>query len=172
MSARYAGCLTIDGSTTPSDQVLDGPGSADGRGRRWIEFGWQPLGAPDSDGDDATRPRHVPEVYVTDHRAARILSALLAVGVAIGTIFWWFAATDRFDVPSMVCAGCAPPEWFRWLQLIVAMVGIVVAVVQVVYFLNFAVRGVVWRRWRGVAIAFGTLAGAYTLLWWIGRVSF
>lgn len=104
---------------------------------------------------------------MTDHQAARLLSAVLAVGVGVGTVFWWLEATDRFDVPSLVCAGCAPPDWLRWSQLIVAALGIVAAVIQIVYFVNFAVRGVVWRRWRGVTIAFGTLAGVYTLLWWI-----
>ena len=166
--------MTIDGRTTPSEQEPDGPRAADHRRRRRIELGWQPVGDPTlGSGDaDAGRRRHLPELYVTDHLAARILSALLAIGSAIGTVFWWLAAADRFDVPSLVCPGCAPPDWFRWLQLIVAAVGIIAAVVQVVYFLNFALRGVVWRRWRGVAIAFGTLAAAYTLMWWIDRIWF
>lgn len=147
--------------------------SSDDRGRRWIEAGWQPVGDATREVDgDADRLRRVPELYVTDHRAARVLSAVLAVGVAVGTAFWWSAAADRFDVPTLVCAGCSPPDWLRWAQLILAVVGIVAAAVQVAYFLNFAARGVVWRRWRGVAIVFGTLAGSYTVLWWVQQLWF
>lgn len=155
-----------DGRTTPGEPA------ADHRKRRWIELGWQPIGDTSVPNDDQAAPRRwrLPELYVTDHTAARILSTFLAIGVAIGTAFWWPAAVDNFDVPPLVCADCVPPDWFRWSQLIIAIVGIVAAVVQVVYFLNFALRGVVWRRWRAVAIVFGALAAAYTLMWWIDRI--
>lgn len=170
-SVRYAENLIDDGQITADGQATDPLVTAEARRGRWIELGWQTIGDPPVGDDerDAGR-RRLPELYVTHHRAARILSAVLAVGVTIGTVFWWREAITQFDVPVLVCADCAPPDWFRWTGLIVAVAGIAAAVIQVVYFLNFAVRGVVWRRWRGVAIAFGTLAAAYTLMWWGERL--
>lgn len=166
--------MTSDGTTSAQidpDEAARPPTGDGRRGFGWIELWWQPVGElPDGAEAGSEERRRSPELHVTDHRAAQFLTLALAVLVAAGTVWWAFAAASTFEVPPLVCAGCAPPDWFRWLHLAVAVVGIAAAVVQIAYFISFAVRGVVWRRWNTVTIALGALAAAWTAMQWIDRL--
>lgn len=133
---------------------------------KWpVAFGKQPIA--ERNGSDGQQVWSVPELYVTGHKGARALTALMAVGIAVGVIFWVREARERFEVPALVCAGCAPPEWFRWTQLLLAAVGIAAALAVLAYMVHFTVREIVWRRWRGVSITFGVLAATWTIMWWL-----
>jgi hypothetical protein len=109
--------------------------------------------------------RGVPELYVKSSRLARIGAALLTAFVAIGTARWAWTAYELSRPPELVCAGCAP-DWYRWTQLVLAIAGIIVALVTMAYLAYFASTGRIWRRWRGVAMTFGILAASWTALWW------
>jgi hypothetical protein len=109
--------------------------------------------------------RGVPELYVKSPRLARIGVALLTAFVAIGTARWAWTAYELSRPPELVCAGCAP-DWYRWTQLVLAIAGIIVALVTMAYLAYFASTGRIWRRWRGVATTFGILAASWTALWW------
>lgn len=109
--------------------------------------------------------RGVPELYVKSPRLARIGAALLTAFVAIGTARWAWTAYELSRPPELVCAGCAP-DWYRWTQLVLAIAGIIVALVTMAYLAYFASTGRIWRRWRGVATTFGILAASWTALWW------
>lgn len=106
-----------------------------------------------------------PEVYVESPRVARIGAALLAVFVAAGTVRWVWAAAALFDPSELACAGCATADWYRWTQLVLALAGIAAAAVTVAYLTYFAATERIWRRWRAVAMTFGALAAAWTILW-------
>jgi hypothetical protein len=111
--------------------------------------------------------RRVPELYIKSPRLARIGAALLAAFVAIGTARWAWVAKRLFRPPELVCEGCAPADWYPATQLILAVLGIAVALVTMAYLVHFASSGRIWRRWRGVAMTFGILAASWTALWWI-----
>jgi hypothetical protein len=160
--------LALDGSasTTASRRRSEDPDPLLAPEQKWpVAFGKQPVAERKGSGDKQVW--EVPELYVTGHNGARVLTAVMAIGIAAGVVLWILEARDRFDVPLLVCDGCAPPEWFRWTQLLLAVVGIAAALVVLVYMVNFTVREVVWRRWRGVSIIFGVLAAAWTVLWWL-----
>ena len=167
VAAGYAGHLALDES----------PGTTGRRGKRadpdpllepeqgWsLSFGWQPVAERKGSGEKDVW--ELPELYVTGHRGARLVTAAMAIGIVVGSVLWAREARDRFDVPAVLCDGCAPPEWFRWSQLLLAVVGIAAGIVVLAYMINFVVRQFVWRRWRGASLVFGILAAAWTLLWW------
>ena len=160
--------MALDGSegTVTSRGEVGDPDPLLAPEQRWsVRFGKQPVAErKGSGGNDVWE---VPEAYVTGHNSARVLTAAMALGIAIGVVFWVVEARDRFDVPDIVCDGCAPPDWLRWTQLLLAVLGIAAAVVVFVYMVNFVVREFVWRRWRGVSIVFGVLAAAWIALWWL-----
>jgi len=109
--------------------------------------------------------RGVPELYIKSPRLARIGAALLTAFVAIGTGQWASTAYELFRPRELVCEGCAP-DWYRWTQLVLAIAGIIVALITMAYLAYFASSGRIWRRWRGVATTFGILAASWTALWW------
>lgn len=109
-------------------------------------------------------------LYVKSPRVARIGAALLAGFVLVGVARWVGAARMVFSPPALVCADCAPPDWYRWSQLLVAAVGITVALIAVAYLVYFAGSGRIWRRWHLTAMTFGILAATWSamwILWWI-----
>ena len=164
----YAGVLTLDSSasTTASREKTTDVSPLLAEEKKWpVAFGKQAIA--ERKGTDEPQDWTVPELYITGHNGARVLTAALAVGIVLGVVFWAREARSRFDVPSLVCDGCAPADWFRWTQLLLAVIGIAAALVVVVYMAHFTAHEVVWRRWRGASITFGVLAGAWTVLWWL-----
>lgn len=109
----------------------------------------------------------LPEVYIRSPKVARVGAGFLAAFVAIGAARWAWAAAALFRPLEVVCAGCAPADWYRWSQLLLAVAGIPVALVTMAYLIHFAATGRIWRRWRGVAMTFGILAATWSLLWWV-----
>lgn len=165
----YAACLALDSTpgTTASRRRAEGADPLLEPEDKWpVAFGKQPIAERKGSGDDQ-KVWSVPELYVTGHKGARVLTAVMAIGIAVGLIFWVLEARQRFEVPALVCDGCAPPEWFRWAQLLLAVPGILAGVVVLVYMVHFTIREIVWRRWRGVSITFGVLAATWTILWWL-----
>ena len=59
--------------------------------------------------------------------------------------------------------------WFRVPQFALALVGIVVSSVEVAYLAYYTMTGTVWRRWRGVSIAFGLVSAVWTAVWLLDR---
>lgn len=110
------------------------------------------------------------ELYVKSDRVARVSAALLAVFVAVGTVWWALVAYGLFRPADLICADCAPSDLFRWTQLGLAVAGIPAALVATAYLTYFAATDRMWRHWRSVAVTFGILAGAWTLLVWIHRL--
>jgi len=168
VAAGYAGHLALDESRDTAVRRGNGedPDPLLEPEPRWpVSFGWQPVA--ERKGSSKKDVWEVPELYVTGHRGARIVTAAIAIGIAVGSVFWVREARDRFDVPAILCDGCGPPDWFRWAQLLLAVVGIAAGIVVLVYMVNFVVRQYVWRRWRGVSLVFGVLAAAWTVLWWV-----
>lgn len=106
-----------------------------------------------------------PEVYVKSPRVARVGAALLAVFVAVGSVRWAWAAVELFRPDGLAAAGRVTADWYRWTQLVLAIAGIAAAAVTFAYLAYFAATGRIWRRWRTVAVTFGTLAAAWTVLW-------
>jgi hypothetical protein len=104
------------------------------------------------------------EVYVESDRLARLIMVAVVVIVAAGTVGWIVEARKRWSVIDAV-----RPDWFRVSQLALAIAGIAVALATIVYLSFYAITGRIWRRWRGLTIIFGALAGLWTGLWLIDR---
>lgn len=110
------------------------------------------------------RYRGLPEVFVTSDALARTLTGVGAVVMLVGTVLWGVEAWDRFEVPEIV-----RPAWFRVPQFALALAGIVVAAIEIAYLSYFTAWGIIWRRWRGVTIAFAVVSGVWTAVWLIDR---
>lgn len=110
------------------------------------------------------------ELYVKSDRVVRVSAVLLAVFVAVGTVGWALVAYGLFRPADLICAACAPSDLFRWTQLSLAVAGIPAALIATAYLAYFAATDRMWRHWRSVAVSFGILAGAWTLLVGIHRL--
>lgn len=95
---------------------------------------------------------------------ARAIAGGAVVLIVLAMVPWIREAVIRLDVPDFF-----RPAWFRWTQLLVAVAGLVAAVVEGVYLVHYALTDLVWRRWRGVTIVFAILASASTVLWLVDR---
>lgn len=115
-----------------------------------------------------TRPdaghRRIPEWYIVDERAARLVAAFFAAVLVVAAVVWMRAAMHLFDPPSIVCDGCAE-DWFRRTQLALAIVGVVITGVACAYLLHVAATGRTWRRRGAVSTAL-----AIAVLAWSGLV--
>ena len=98
-------------------------------------------------------------------RLARVISGAIAAVLVLGGVRWAVEAWRRFAVSD-----AARPTWFRAPQMLLAVAGMTMSVLLIVYLVHFTGSGLVWRRWRGVAITFGALAASWTVLWWIDRL--
>jgi hypothetical protein len=136
---------------------------------------------------DVVRPERGDRVWLGAHgnrrelrsrsrRGARALAwATLAV-VAVGTALWartaWalLAPCERVDVP--VGGECvAETAWiWRAIQLPIALAGIIIAVVGIVYLAHFAITGRTFRYWRGVARTFAAVVIAWLAVFVIGTL--
>lgn len=110
------------------------------------------------------RYRGRPELYVESDRVARAVAGIAAVLIVLTMIPWIREAVIRLDVPEFF-----RPAWFRWAQLLVALAGILAALVEAVYLVHYTLTELVWRRWRGVTIVFAVLASTSTALWLVDR---
>lgn len=102
------------------------------------------------------------EFYLSE-RVARLAAVVLAGLLIAGALVWLWVSTTLFSPPDLVCSGC-DDSWFRWTQLLLALAGIAMTVVVVVYLTYFWRTGAVWRHRRLVANGFGLLVGAWALV--------
>lgn len=105
-----------------------------------------------------------PALYIASDVLARVISAVVAVVIIVGMLRLAFEANDRFFVPDAV-----RPLWFRVSQLVLAAATFVAAGVEVAYLGYYSMWGLIWRRFRGVSLAFAVLASAWTILWLVDR---
>lgn len=105
----------------------------------------------------------MPEWYVLDERAARVVAVLLAVALVVVGVLWLRAGLVLFSPPDDVCEGCAP-DWFRRIQLVVAIVGVALVAAVVAYLVHVAVTGRTWRRRRELNVALGVSIVAWSVL--------
>jgi len=101
-----------------------------------------------------------PELHIESDRVARTISGLIAAFIVAGLVLWMDAARDQWNVIELV-----RPWWVRLPQLLLGVVGIVVAAVEAAYLGYYAATGRVWRRWLGVTLLFAAVTGAWTLLY-------
>lgn len=105
-----------------------------------------------------------PEVYVASATVAQIVSGLIALLVVAGMVRWSIEAYNRYNVP-----GDVRPFQFRFVQLELAIAGLVAAATLTVYLVYYAATGVIWRFLREVSISFACLASAWTAVWFLDR---
>lgn len=98
------------------------------------------------------------ELWIRSDVPARLGSGAVALVLTLGSVAWGWRAYRLFRDQD---------GWYRWTQLLIAIVGVVIAGVAVMYFLRIALTDRTWRRWRGVAVAFGVVSGSWTLLFWL-----
>lgn len=95
----------------------------------------------------------------------------MVVGIASwlsGSIKLLDPCADRVVPAGVKCQALNPV--MRDLQMVIAVPGMVMGVVGVVYLVYFAVTGRTFRRWRGVAVVFGTLVAAWLVVYLVGWI--
>lgn len=116
-----------------------------------------------------------PELRSRSRRSTRVAAWVLAALVAAGLLRWAWVTWALLDPCARLAASpeaCeAPPSFFRWLQLAVAVPGIAAGAAVLVYLVHLATSGRTWRRWRGVAITFGVLVVVWTAVFVAGRLA-
>ena len=103
-----------------------------------------------------------PEFYLSE-RAARLGAIVLAGLLAVGALAWLWVTTQLFSVSELACSRC-DDGWFRWAQLLLALAGIAMTVVVIVFLTYFWRTGRVWRHRRAVATVFGLLVAGWALI--------
>ena len=109
------------------------------------------------------------ERVVADERSVRRGAWLLAGLLSIGAAVWMRSASRLFSPREDVCAGCAP-DWFRWTQLVLALVGTGLALVAVAYLVNIARTGRTWIKRREVTTALAVVTTAWIVVVLGGRL--
>lgn len=116
-----------------------------------------------SDGDAPATGRLDKEWVVTDERRVRSGAWILGGLMLVGSAVWARSTMLLFNPPEDVCEGCAP-DWFRWTQFLLALVGIALALVAVAYLVNIARTGRTWIRRRQWTTALAVTVAAWVVL--------
>jgi hypothetical protein len=126
---------------------------------------------PDSalDDDAPATGRLDKEWVVSDERSVRRGAWILGSLLLVGSVVWARSAVLLFNPPDDVCEGCAP-DWFRWSQLLLSLVGIALALVAVAYVVNVARSGRTWNKRRRVTTTLAVVVAAWVILVLGGRV--
>ncbi len=116
-----------------------------------------------------------PDLRSRSRKRTRVVSGILAVAITAGLLRWGVMAWRLLDPCARIGysgqGDCeAPPVVFQWLQFGVAVPGIVAGAAALVYLVHLATSGRTWRNWQRVAIAFGTLVLAWTVVFAAGAV--
>ncbi len=114
-----------------------------------------------------------PELRIRSERTARIVAGVLVAALGYSVFRWAHTALDLLEPCTnfeVVTSGrCSePPATLRWLQLIVAIPGVVVGGAVIGYFGWFAATGKTWRRRREVAIVLTALVAAWLAVYAVG----
>ena len=87
----------------------------------------------------------------------------MAALLVAAAILWLRTTINLFSPPGLVCEGCAD-DWFRRLQLVLALAGIVCIGVSVAYLVHIALSGRTWRHRRVVGLALAVTMAAWSAL--------
>lgn len=98
------------------------------------------------------------EIRLRSKTMSRALAWALTALVAVTTVGW---AIRSWELWGLELTG--GKHWLQWLQLAIAIPGILAALVSLGYLLPLAARGWTWRNWRPVSVVFGALVAA-----WVG----
>lgn len=116
-----------------------------------------------------------PELRSRSRRVARALSWVLAAAVGTVLVIWGWNGWRLLDPCRRIAppgTACVPPGPFLpVLQFAITVTGIAAGVAVMAYLVHLGSSGRTWRRWRGVAWAFGALVVAWTLVFAVGALT-